>query len=167
MPACKINNPFAAYEEHHCFGCSPRNPVGLRLQFMEDDEWVTTSWMPSADYEGWHDILHGGIQSSLLDELGSWVVFARKGGVAVTSKLEIKFLKPVYISNGKIALKGRIKETRRNILIIEALLYDGKNELCSRCLMHYYLLSNAQAAKLMSASQCVNFFKGNFSEKNA
>lgn len=162
MPDKSIKNPFTDNEEHRCFGCSPRNPIGLKLKFAEEDEWITSSWKPDNDYEGWHDILHGGIQSTLLDELGSWVAFVKKGGVAVTSKLEVKFLKPVFISNGRLNLKGRIKETRRNILIIEAFLYDGKGELCSECLMHYFLLSPAQTAKLMSTSQYRDFLKDGF-----
>ncbi|HPK05274.1 MAG TPA: PaaI family thioesterase [Bacteroidales bacterium] len=149
----KIKNPYIGYKEHYCFGCSPRNPIGLKLDFYEDKEWVVSTWKPGSEYEGWHDILHGGIQSTLLDELGSWVAYSKKGGVAVTSKLEIRFIKPVYISDGEITLKGRIKDIRRNILVIEAFLYDGKNEIGAECLMYYFVLSPAQTAKLMPSSE--------------
>jgi acyl-coenzyme A thioesterase PaaI-like protein len=149
MTAKKLLNPFVKSETYNCFGCSPRNPLGLKLEFIEEGEWITAKWAPTHDYEGWLNVLHGGIQSTLLDELGSWVVFIKMGTAGVTSRLEMKFIKPVHVDKGTITIKGRIKETRRNIAIIEAFLFDGNGELSAEALMHYFAFSHEKARELM------------------
>ncbi|MBE0664114.1 MAG: PaaI family thioesterase [Bacteroidales bacterium] len=149
MTSKTILNPFSKSENYNCFGCSPRNPIGLQLVFQEDGDWITAEWTPNRDHEGWFNVVHGGIQTALLDELGSWVVFVKMGTAGVTSKLEIKFLKPVHVDHGKIKIKGRIIETRRNIVIIEALLYNGNGELCAESVMHYFAFSHEKARQLM------------------
>lgn len=144
-----ILNPFTISENYNCFGCSPRNPIGLQLEFQEDGDWITAEWIPRRDHEGWFNVVHGGLQTALLDELGSWVVFVKMGTAGVTSKLEIKFLKPVHVDHGKIKIKGRIVETHRNIIIIEAFLYSGSGELCAESVMHYFAFSHEKARQLM------------------
>lgn len=144
-----ILNPFIKSETYNCFGCAPRNPLGLKLEFREEGEWITSDWTPSRDYEGWLNVLHGGIQTTLLDELGSWVVFVKMGTAGVTSKLEIRFLKPVHVDKGTVKIKGRIVETRRNIAIIEAFLFSGDGELCAESIMHYFAFSKQKAQEFM------------------
>jgi len=145
----KISNPFIRHEAYNCFGCSPRNKIGLQLQFVEDGEWLSAEWTPDHNHEGWFNVLHGGLQTTLLDELGSWVVFVKMGTAGVTSKLEIKFIKPVHVDKGTVKIKGRIKEIRRNIAIIEAFLFDGQGILCAETTMHYFAFSQEKARELM------------------
>ena len=149
MQIRKITNPFIKSESYNCFGCSPRNPLGLKLEFREEGEWITAVWTPTRDHEGWHNVLHGGIQTTMLDELGSWVVFVKLGTAGVTSRLEMKFIKPVHIDKGELTIKGRIRETRRNIVIIEAFLYNSSGECCAETLMHYFAFSQEKAREMM------------------
>lgn len=155
----EIVNPFAGLEGYNCFGCSPHNPIGLQLEFHEEGDWLSASWTPTRDHEGWHDVLHGGIQTTLLDELGSWLVFVKVGTAGVTSKIEIKFLKAVQIHHGAVTIRGHILESRRNIHIIEAFLYDGTGTLCAEALMHYFAFSTQKARELMLFPDPDSFFK--------
>ena len=164
MTAKTILNPFIKSETYNCFGCAPRNPLGLKLKFKEEDEWITADWSPTRNHEGWLNVLHGGIQATLLDELGSWVVFVKMGTAGVTSKLEIKFLKPVHVDKGSVKIKGRIIETRRNIAIIEAFLYDGNGELCAESLMHYFAFSQEKARELLMFPGREAFFENEVDE---
>jgi hypothetical protein len=34
----KLKNPYAEYPGYNCFGCSPSNHHGLRMEFFEDGE---------------------------------------------------------------------------------------------------------------------------------
>jgi uncharacterized protein (TIGR00369 family) len=149
MTEKKLVNPFVKSSSYNCFGCSPRNDAGLKLEFREDGEWVSAIWTPTRTFEGWQNVLHGGIQTTLLDELGSWLVFVKLGTAGVTSKLEIKFSKPVYVNQGNISIRGRIREMKRNIAIIETFLYDSKGELCAESLMYYFTYTPEKARELM------------------
>ena len=64
----KIINPWKDMEGYNCFGCSPDNEAGVRMEFYEDGDEVVSIWKPRPEYQGWLNTLHGGIQSVLLDE---------------------------------------------------------------------------------------------------
>ena len=67
MDIKKIINPWTGMEGYNCIGCAPDNPFGVHLCFYEDGEDIISKWKPSANYQGWLNTLHGGIQALLLD----------------------------------------------------------------------------------------------------
>ena len=69
----KILNPYLNKEGYNCVCCAPNNPVGLHLEFWEENEDVLTIWKPGENYQGWVNTLHGGIISMLMDEVAGWV----------------------------------------------------------------------------------------------
>ena len=50
------------------FGCGDDNPIGLRLRFTPSGEGVKASFIPSAEHQGFQEVVHGGIISTVLDE---------------------------------------------------------------------------------------------------
>ena len=69
MDMKKITNPWTGLKGYNCIGCAPDNPFGLHLCFYEDGDDIVSKWHPSANYQGWLNTLHGGIQALLLDEV--------------------------------------------------------------------------------------------------
>ena len=90
----KIKNPWQAKPGYYCFGCSPDNPAGVKMEFYEDGDDVVCFWNPQAEYQGWINTLHGGIQATLMDECAAWVITRKLQTTGVTSKLEVKYKKP-------------------------------------------------------------------------
>ncbi len=84
--------------ENKCFVCGMDNPGGLRLQFDIDREAQTleTRFVPPEVYQGWDEIVHGGILSTLLDEAVAKLAY-ELGYDAVTAKLTITFRKPAKV----------------------------------------------------------------------
>ncbi len=134
----KINNPFVRQAGYNCFGCSPDNPIGLKLNFETDGEFVVAEWQPEPQFQGWNNTLHGGIQATLLDELASWLVFVILDTSGVTSKMEVKLRKPVTTNQGTLFLKGKLREMKRNIAVIDTWLYNHEMILCTEAVMYYY-----------------------------
>ena len=89
----KLKNPYADYKEYNCFGCSPTNPLGLKMEFYEEYDEIISTWKPGDNYQGFHDILHGGIQATMMDEIASWVVFMKLNTAGVTYQLKAKYIK--------------------------------------------------------------------------
>ncbi len=89
----KIRNPFTIHKGFNCFGCSPPDnpPIGLQLNFIDHGDFITANWQPQTNYQGYHNLLHGGIQATLLDEIASWFVNVKLKTAGVTSKIEIKY----------------------------------------------------------------------------
>ena len=132
----KLKNPYLGIEGYHCFGCDPTHDKGLRMEFYEDGDEVVSFWEPSGEYESWLDTVHGGVQATLLDELCGWVVLRKLQSGAVTSRMELRYRRPVHISAGRLTLRGKVVQQRRN----KGHLYDGAGELCTECSCVYFLL---------------------------
>ena len=49
----KIINPWKDMEGYNCFGCSPDNEAGVRMEFYEDGDEVVSIWKPRPEYQGW------------------------------------------------------------------------------------------------------------------
>lgn len=134
----KIRNPFIKREGYNCFGCSPDNKQGLRLNFEIEGDFVVARWQPEPQFQGWNNTLHGGIQATLLDELASWLVFVKLNTSGVTSRMEVKLRKPVTTNQGTLFLKGKLREMKRNIAVIDTWLYNSEMVMCTEAVMYYY-----------------------------
>ncbi len=55
-------------EQGTCFGCGPRNPRGLGLDFVVVGDSVMSSFVPHEDLQGAEGIVHGGMQATIIDE---------------------------------------------------------------------------------------------------
>jgi acyl-coenzyme A thioesterase PaaI-like protein len=84
--------------DHACFGCGDENPIGLHLRFAPDGDGVKASFIPGPEHQGFHDLVHGGIISSVLDEAMAWAV-AHAGVWAVTGEMRVRFRQPLKISD--------------------------------------------------------------------
>lgn len=144
----KIKNPWIDKEGYDCYGCCHDNPIGLHMDFYEDGDDIVCFWNPQQHFQGWIDTLHGGIQSTLIDEIASWVVFRKMSTTGVTSNLEVKFKKPVMTTENQITLRAHIVELRRNIATIEVQLYNSKNELATIGKAVYFTFSQEKAREM-------------------
>lgn len=149
MDLKKIINPWVGEAAYNCFACCPDNPIGLKMTFAEDGDYIVSKWTPTNDYMSWIDTLHGGIQSVLLDEICGWVVSRKLKTAGVTSKMETRYKHPVRISGGEITLRAKIREQRRNIVIIDAELLDGNGVVCTEAVSTFFAFSREKAEKDM------------------
>ncbi len=149
----KIKNPWLQKEGYHCFGCCPDNPAGVHMEFFEDGDEVVCFWLPQANFQGWVDTLHGGIQSTLIDEIASWVVFRKLQTTGVTNKLEVKFMKPIMTTENQITLRARLVEMKRQVAFIEVKVYNSQEELCTEGKAVYFT-ANQEKAREMGFSTC-------------
>ena len=108
------------------------------MQFTDEGDQVISTWQPENNFQGWHNVLHGGIQATLMDEIASWVVFAKLGTTGVTSKMEIRLSKPMLMNKGPVKLTARLREMRRNIAVIDVELRDSEETLCAEGVFHYF-----------------------------
>lgn len=82
---------------NHCFGCGRDNPIGLKLDMHMEDGRCVAYFTPKAEHESYGDRMHGGLTSTLLDEVMGDYVFRTAGKPAYTARLEIRFRSPIRI----------------------------------------------------------------------
>lgn len=142
--AKNLYNPYRKVEGYNCFGCSPGNPIGLHLTFIEEGDEIISEWIPDENYTGWTDVLHGGIQATMMDELASWVVFTKLKTAGVTREMTVKYRKSVMVSDGKVICRARLKEVNRSLATIDVQLYS-KNILRAEAKCIYYVFGEEEA----------------------
>ncbi len=141
----KLINPWAGKKEFNCFGCSPDNSLGLKMSFYEEGNFLLCNWEAPSHFQGYTGVLHGGIQSTLMDEIASWTVFIKAETGGVTSRMETKFRKPVYINKGNIKLRAQLISLNRKLASVHVELFDSSGQLCAEAKVDYFLFTEKQA----------------------
>ena len=108
-----------------CFVCGRDNPIGLKLTFHEEDNKYVSQFTAGSEHQGYDGIVHGGIVSTLLDEIMARYIYA-KGLHAVTARLEVRYRHPTPIGQ-PLTLVGWIVRERGKLyeLAGEIRLADG------------------------------------------
>jgi len=155
----RVRNPFAGSAGYNCFGCSPDNEIGLRLSFIDEGDYLIAEWEPTAHFQGYKNVLHGGIQATLIDEIASWFVYVKMKTAGVTSKLEVRYKKPVYTDKGKIKLRAKLQQQRRNLADIDVELFDNQGQLCATGVAQYFIFSEKIAKEKLYYPEHGEFYE--------
>jgi len=98
-------------DDFYCFACGKENHIGLKLKFEEKDDSFCASFTPNKYHQGYKNFMHGGIASTMLDEVMARLLIDVKNLMVVTAKMEIRFKKPVTIEKPvKISAKYEGRE---------------------------------------------------------
>ncbi len=106
-----VGLPDFRFEPHECFACGELNEHGLHLVLHVTPEGCWTETTLAARFQGWDAVAHGGIVTTILDEVMAWSVIGRDTW-GVTARLSIAFRKPVPVGT-PIRAEGRVVEDRR------------------------------------------------------
>lgn len=119
-------------DTHTCFGCSPNNSSGLRMEFHTDDEALYSLLSIPSHLCGWGDLAHGGVVSTIMDEIMSWSSMYLLRRYILTKSITVDFLKPVWTGKRIIAV-GRVRDrVNDREAVMEGLLYDEAGSVCAR-----------------------------------
>ena len=137
----KIVNPYVEAKGvgYKCFGCSPLNEHGLRLEFWDAGEEVICKWVPRKQFEGYGNVLHGGIQATIHDEIASWAVYTKCETAGVTSNIEVRYKNPLMITDNEITIKAKVESVNRRLAVINTTILDDQDKVCSIGKVTYFL----------------------------
>ena len=150
----KIINPWKGLKGYYCFGCSPENPMGVKMEFYEDGDEIVSFWKPKPEYQGWLDTLHGGIQAVLLDEICAWVIVRKFQTTGVTSKMETRYRKSISSNDTLLEIRASIQEQKRNIILVKATIYNSAKEICTEAVCTYFTFSKEKSQQEMFFTSC-------------
>mgnify|MGYP000181443879 FL=1 len=114
----------------NCVACSDgvQNPHSLQLKFTPSaDNKVTAYYRVDEKHQGYTNLLHGGIASTLLDAAMTHCLLSQ-GIEALTAELNIRFHAPIKIGDS-VQIIGRLLSQRRGIYLLEASLSVAK-QIC-------------------------------------
>ncbi len=133
---------------HSCFVCGDSNPIGLKLRFYTDGKVVQTKFSFRPEHVGFQQTIHGGLISTLLDEIMVWACAVSTKRFAFCAELATRFLKPVrpgipLVCSGELAAdrRGRIFEANSE-------LRDSNEGLLATATGKYFPMKDADAAEM-------------------
>ncbi len=111
--------------DNYCFACGPDNPFGLHMTFSDEGEDYVCRWTARGQHQGWSAILHGGIVSTLLDEVMTWRLVSL-GKNVVTAEITVRLKQPTPLGQ-ELTIRGRVTGSRRRYYETagEIILPDG------------------------------------------
>ena len=87
-----------------CYVCGQAHSRGLRIRFFTDGAGqVHAYFKPERTQTGYDDIVHGGVTSSLFDELLGWPIALQTGCFSMTIELTVQFIRPLHADQTYIA----------------------------------------------------------------
>jgi uncharacterized protein (TIGR00369 family) len=133
---------------HKCFGCSKNNPSGLQMKFFTDEKSVF-SWLTVPEHlSGWNNLVHGGVLSTILDEIMSWSAIYLLKKIILTKSITVDFMKPVFIGK-ELRVEGKVLEVMNHReALLEGFIYDKEDNLCAKSIGTFALIKPQIAKKL-------------------
>jgi uncharacterized protein (TIGR00369 family) len=119
-------------EGQACFGCGKNNAHGLQMQFLTDDQRVYSFVTVPSTMTGWDKAVHGGIVSTILDEIMGWSVIYLQKKIGVTKTITIDFIKSIN-SDERLTVVGAIQEVQSDRKIVATgEIYSREDVLCAK-----------------------------------
>ena len=78
------------------------------MRFFTDGRAVYSRLQVPGHLCGWSNIVHGGVVTTILDEIMSWAAICLLQRIAVTQRIEVEFLKPVQVGM-ELQAEGRVR----------------------------------------------------------
>jgi len=101
-------------DDHHCFVCGENNPNGLHLKFSIHKGKISSEFVPQKIHQGYKDIVHGGIISTIIDE--AMVKAALMQGLsAITAEITVRFKNPLMVGERAVVEAAITKMNKRII----------------------------------------------------
>ena len=114
-------------DDDWCFACGKSNECGLQLDFdMEGEEYVTY-FTPQKRHQGYINIVHGGIVSTIMDEVMARYLHIL-GENAVTGEINVKFRRPAIVGH-KLRFAGKLEDAKSRLLLCSARATDEDGTL--------------------------------------
>lgn len=105
-------------DDHHCLVCGSENPIGLKLQFQVVDGALRTHWVGDKRFQGYADVVHGGMISLILDETMVNLPWKRDGVAVVSAELTTRLLAPARIGE-RLSFIAEAGDTTKKVIMTQ------------------------------------------------
>ena len=134
--------------DHNCFGCSPVNTSGLQMTFYTNETAVCSKVTVPEHLCGWNNLVHGGVLTTILDEIMSWSAIYLLKRVPMTKSMTVDFLKPIYVGD-PLRVEGKVSEKKgKHEALMEGRIYNKDDVCCASAAGTFAVFSPAVAKRL-------------------
>ena len=112
-------------DDRYCLCCGEGNPTGFKMKFRYEDDKILSEVVVPKAFQGFSDVVHGGILGTLLDEM-MVNLYWLNGEKSVTAEYQVRLKAPCPV-NQKVFLSAWRVESKLNVdfTAAEARLENG------------------------------------------
>ena len=135
-------------EDQTCFGCGTQNPHGLKMKFSTDGERVYSFMQVPSTLTGWDKTVHGGILSTILDEIMGWSVIYLLKKIGMTKTITVEFKKAVSAAE-QLTIVGSIKEKHsERSALMSGVIFNADEAICVEATAKFTTMQPKAALRL-------------------
>ena len=128
-------------ENNNCFACGQDNSCGLHMDFYTDESAVYSFVSVPDHLCGWNNLAHGGIISTLLDEIMSWAAIYLLKRIILTKSITVDFIKPIYIQQS-LKIIGQVeKHVHEKKAIMRGEIFNESEIRCAKSIGTFSLFT--------------------------
>jgi uncharacterized protein (TIGR00369 family) len=142
------------------------NKSGLQMKFFVNEDAVFSEVKIPDHLCGWSNIAHGGVLTTILDEIMSWTALHFLKRITMTKSMTIEFVKPAYIRN-LFKAEGKVLEVAgKHNAVMEGVIYDPNGDVCAKSTASFSIFSPKVAKRLgIADDSSLKFFEDIFGIK--
>ncbi|HVV70471.1 MAG TPA: PaaI family thioesterase [Verrucomicrobiae bacterium] len=120
----------------------------MNLRFETDGQLVRTAFHPHPEHVGFREVVHGGIISTLLDEIMVWACAVRTRRFAFCAELNVRFLEPLRPGQAGIATAELVADRRGRLFEAKAELRSSAGVLLASATGKYLPIKGSSAEEM-------------------
>ncbi len=118
-------------DDNHCFACGELNPEGLHMEVDRGNGRARAEVTLRQTHQGWKNMAHGGVVSTILDEIMAHAVIDQEPQAA-TVELKIRFRNRVPLDQPLITEGWIVSQEKRRIMAESELRLKETGELLAK-----------------------------------
>ncbi len=111
--------------DRYCFVCGEENPRGMHLKFERRNGRVYSRFSLPKFYQGYDNVIHGGIISLILDE--SMAYLQKLEERFLTGRITVKFHSPLLVGE-EVEVEAWVEKERKRFKVTKAIMKKVSGE---------------------------------------
>ena len=102
------------------------------MKFEAENDAVYSALIVPEHLCGWNGLIHGGVITTILDEIMSWSAIHLLKKLVMTKTMTVDFIQTLHVGDQLTARGKIINVSTKHEANIEGVLYNSNNELCAK-----------------------------------
>ena len=123
------------------------------MKFYTDESSVFSTVTIPDHLCGWSNLIHGGVLSTILDEIMGWAAIYLLKRFILTKSITVEFLKPVRVGSVLDAQSRVLEINGKHSAIMEGIILDAEGDVCAKARADFAIFTPAVAKRLGIADE--------------
>lgn len=133
---------------YSCFVCGEANPLGLNLRFETDGRLVRTKFVPRPEHNGFKGVVHGGLITTVLDEIMFWACAVQTRRLSICAELNVRFLSPMPPAGEFVASAEMVANRKDRVYEAQAAMLDASGVALAKATGKYLPMKNTEVSQI-------------------